>query len=93
MTFWFEFQPGKMTRMMDISTRERLPVRPDIVGVRGSYRHVRELLDAGKGVDLIVECEEDPFVKWRRDLEGQIAYLGILSQGASYSCGKSNSSS
>ncbi len=79
MTFWFEFQPDKMTRMMDISTRERLPVRPDIVGARGSYRYVRELLNAGREIDLMVECKEDPFANWRRDLEGQIVpYLNLF---------------
>ena len=68
-----------MAHMVGILTRERLPVRPDIVGVRGSYRYVRELLDAGKGIDLMVECKEDPFAKWKGDLEGQIApYLDFF---------------
>jgi len=30
--------------------------------VRGSYRYVREVPDAGKRIDLIVECKEDPLV-------------------------------
>ena len=71
-TFWLEFQPGKMAHMVGMVSKSRVPVRPDIVGVLGSYRYTRDLLDAGKEIDLMVECKEDPFTRWKKDLETQI---------------------
>ncbi len=79
MTFWLEFQPSKMAHMVGIATKRRLPIRPDIVGVLGSYQYTRDLLNARKGIDLIVECKEDPFIRWKKDVESQILpYLNIF---------------
>ena len=71
-TLWLEFQPSRYAHMQGWFTGRRVPVRPDIVVARGSFRRAEELANSGRRIDLIVECKEDPFDRWRSDIESQI---------------------
>jgi len=71
-TFWLEFQPSKYAHMIGILTEKRVPVRPDIVVVKGCFRRTRDFVDSKKPIDLIIECKEDPFNKWRGEINSQI---------------------
>lgn len=90
-TCWFEFQRHEMEHLkgfiIDWISREygrkhgkmesttRVHVRPDIVVVRGSYRHASEI----GHIDLMIECKEKKFQSWKADINEQIpAYLKLF---------------
>jgi hypothetical protein len=50
----------------------RVPVRPDIVVARGSFERTEEFVESENAIDLLVECKEDPFDSWKREIESQI---------------------
>jgi len=73
-TFWLEFQPSKGAHMIGIvyPSKKRIPVRPDIVVVRGYFESVKAFLDSGKPIDLLIECKEAPYDEWRNEIDTQI---------------------
>ena len=72
LTFWLEFQPGKSAHMIGLFTKKRTPIRPDIVVVEGYFERTKEFIDSKKPIDLIIECKEDPFDKWKNEIDSQI---------------------
>lgn len=78
-TFWVEFQPSVMARLMGMFVGRRALVRPDIVIVKGYFEMTWDFLKSGKNIDIIIECKEDPFKKWRGDINKQILqYLNMF---------------
>jgi len=71
-TFWIEFQPGVAAHMIGMFIGRRIPIRPDIVAVRGHFLTTDDFLDSGKPIDLLIECKEGPFDTWREDIQKQI---------------------
>jgi len=72
LTFWLEFQPGVDAHMIGMFTEERIPVRPDIVVVKGYFERTGEFVNLEKPIDLIVECKEEPFDEWEGEIRSQI---------------------
>jgi len=72
LTFWLEFQPSKYAHLAGMFAKRRIPIRPDIVVARGSFERTEAFVSSGRGVELIVECKENPFEEWRKDVEAQI---------------------
>jgi len=72
LTFWLEFQPGRGAHMMGMFVGKRVAVRPDIVIVRGRFQRTKDFIDSGKAIDVLIECKEDPFDKWKDEGESQI---------------------
>jgi len=71
-TFWLEFQPGSGAHMIGMFVERRVPIRPDIVLVKGYFEWTRDFVESGKAIDVIIECKEDPFDKWEGEIESQI---------------------
>jgi hypothetical protein len=71
-TFWLEFQLSKYAHMPDMFTGKRKPTRPDIVAVKGYFELTEEFINLKKPIDLIIECKEDPFDEWKKDINSQI---------------------
>jgi hypothetical protein len=71
-TLWLEFQPSKGAHMLGMFAGRRVPVRPDIVVARGSFERTEEFVESENAIDLLVECKEDPFDSWKREIESQI---------------------
>ena len=71
-TFWLEFQPGSGAHMIGMFVERRVPIRPDIVLVKGYFEWTRDFVESGKAIDVIIECKEDPFDKWKGEIESQI---------------------
>lgn len=73
-TLWLEFQPHRMAHMVRMFKAEekRAAVRPDIVAVKGIFRWTSEFIESRKQIDLLIECKEDPFYEWEKDVESQI---------------------
>ena len=71
-TFWLEFQPNKSAHMIGMITEKRVPIRPDIVVVKGYFERTKDLFDSKTPIDLIIECKEDPFNKWEKEIDSQI---------------------
>jgi len=71
-TFWLEFQPHKMAHVIGIFAGRRIPIRPDIVVVKGHFERTEDFIDSKKPIDLIIECKEDPFDKWENEINSQI---------------------
>jgi hypothetical protein len=72
LTFWLEFQPSRYAHWAGAFARRRVPVRPDVVVARGSFERTEAFVNSGRPMELIVECKEDPFEEWRKDVEAQI---------------------
>jgi hypothetical protein len=72
LTFWLEFQRGVDAHMIGMFTEERIPVRPDIVVVKGYFERTGEFVNSKKPIDLIVECKEEPFDEWEGEIRSQI---------------------
>lgn len=86
---WLEFQPSRVAHVLayvrsiltgkHMSTGKRVPIRPDIVVVRGYYERTSDFVNSGKGIDVLVECKEDPLDMWKNDINSQILpYLHIF---------------
>lgn len=71
-TFWLEFQPSKGAHMMGMFVGKRVTIRPDIIAVKGHFGRTKDFVDSKKPIDLIVECKEDPFDRWKNEIESQI---------------------
>ncbi len=71
-TFWLEFQPGIAAHMIGMFVRRHVPVRPDIIAVKGYFLMTNDFLNSGKPIDLLIECKEGPFTTWRKDIQSQI---------------------
>jgi len=71
-TFWLEFQPSKGAHMIGMFAGKRIPIRPDIVVVRGHFERTKDFIDSKNPIDLIIECKEDPFDKWENEVNSQI---------------------
>ena len=71
-TFWIEFQPHKGAHMIGMFTKRRVAIRPDIVVVKGYFERTKDFTVSKKPIDLIVECKEDPFDKWKKEIDSQI---------------------
>ncbi len=72
LTFWLEFQPSRTAHVMSMFSGKRVPIRPDIVVVKGHFEGTSNFIRSGKPIDLIVECKEDPFDKWEKEIRSQI---------------------
>jgi hypothetical protein len=72
LTFWLEFQPDRGAHLAGMFAGRRIPIRPDIVVAGGSFEYTKTFVSSGRGAELIVECKEDPFEEWRKDVEAQI---------------------
>jgi hypothetical protein len=72
MTFWLEYQPSKGAHMAGMFVGNRVPIRPDIVAVKGHFERTRDFVDSKNPIDLIIECKEDPFDNWKSEIESQI---------------------
>ncbi|MEM4575072.1 MAG: hypothetical protein QXR27_02730 [Archaeoglobaceae archaeon] len=65
--------------MMGIFLDKRIPIRPDIVVIKGYYERTKDFVDSGKEIDVLIECKEDPFIKWRDEIYSQILlYLHLF---------------
>ena len=64
---WFEFQPSIMAHLFG-PWITRTPIRPDIVVAKGRFKAAEEL----KKIDLIIECKNEDFHSWERDVYEQI---------------------
>lgn len=71
-TFWLEFQPDKGAHMVGMFVGKRVPIRPDIVVVKGHFERTKDFVDSKKPINLIIECKEDPFDKWMNEINSQI---------------------
>jgi hypothetical protein len=71
-TFWLEFQLSKYAHMLGMFTGKHEPTRPDIVAVKGYFELTEEFINLKKPIDLIIECKEDPFDEWKKDINSQI---------------------
>jgi len=71
-TFWLEFQPNKGAHMIGMFAERHIPIRPDIVVVKGYFERTAGFVNSKKPIDLIIECKEDPFDTWRKDINNQI---------------------
>lgn len=71
-TFWLEFQPHKGAHMTGMFAERHIPIRPDIVVVKGYFERTEGFIDSKKLIDLMIECKEDPFDKWRNEVNSQI---------------------
>ena len=71
-TFWLEFQPGKGAHMIGMFAGRRVPIRPDIVVVKGYFKRTIDFIDSKKPIDLIIKCKEAPFSKWKNEINSQI---------------------
>jgi hypothetical protein len=71
-TFWIEFQPDREAHMRGMFVGRHFPIRPDIIAVRGCFERTKDFIESKKSVDLIIECKEDPFDKWKNEIESQI---------------------
>ena len=72
LTFWLEFQPGRGEHMMGMFVGKRVAVRPDIVIVRGRFERTKDFIDTRKPIDVLIECKEDPYDRWKGKIESQI---------------------
>ncbi|MFQ6119495.1 MAG: hypothetical protein ACE5KE_06380 [Methanosarcinales archaeon] len=70
-SFWFEFQPTKGAHLMGLMTEKRVPIRPDIVIVKGHFEKTDKLIEE-KPINLIIECKVDPFERWKNEVEPQV---------------------
>jgi len=71
-TFWLEFQPNKIAHMIGIFSEKRIPIRPDIVIAKGYFKRTEDFINSGNSIDIIIECKEDPFDAWKKEIETQI---------------------
>lgn len=71
-TFWLEYQPSKYSHMIGIFLGRYVPIRPDIVVAKGSFKLTKEFVDSKKPIELIIECKEGKFEEWEKDIELQI---------------------
>ncbi|MEA3420425.1 MAG: hypothetical protein U9Q97_01960 [Acidobacteriota bacterium] len=80
-TFWLEFQPSKGAHVLgafdDGFSRSEFKkakghVRPDIIAVKGHFEETKDFTNSGKAIDALIECKEDPFDKWKNEIESQI---------------------
>jgi len=71
-SFWIEFQSSKVAHMLGMFVGRHVPIRPDIVVVRGCYKTTKDFVDSKKAIDVIVECKENPFIEWRNEIDSQI---------------------
>jgi len=71
-TFWLEFQPDKGAHMIGMFTEKRVSIRPDIVVVKGYFERTKDLFNSNSPIDLIIECKEDSFNKWEKEIDSQI---------------------
>lgn len=78
-SFWIEFQPSKGAHLLGLFAGIRVPIRPDIVVVRGYYETTEDFVESKKAIDVIVECKENPFIEWRNEINSQILpYLHVF---------------
>ena len=47
-TFWLEFQPNKGAHMVGMLAKKRVPIRPDIVVVKGYFERTTDFIDSKK---------------------------------------------
>ena len=66
-TFWLEFQPSRYAHMLGMFVGRHVPIRPDIVVAKGCFKWTEEFSNSKRGIDLIVECKEDPFDAWKNE--------------------------
>jgi hypothetical protein len=72
LTFWLEFQPSRGAHMMSMFVGKRVAVRPDIVITKGHFERTKNFVDSGNLIDVLIECKEDPFDRWKGEIESQI---------------------
>jgi len=72
MTFWLEFQPSKGAHMMGMFVSRRVPIRPDVIIVKGRFERTKNFIDSGNVIDVLIECKEDLFIKWKNEINLQI---------------------
>ena len=72
LTFWLEFQPDKGAHTLSMFTGKRIAIRPDIVICRGRFERTKDFVDSRNPIDVLIECKEDPFDKWKGEVESQI---------------------
>lgn len=72
MTFWLEFQPSKGAHMTGMFVEKRVPIRPDIITVKSHFERTKDFIDSGAIIDMLIECKEDQFDKWKSELKSQI---------------------
>ena len=77
-TKWFRLSKEEVKRLSkyeDIDVGNVRHVRPDLVVVKGEYKHADEVIES---IDLIIECKERKFQDWESDIDEQIsAYLKL----------------
>jgi hypothetical protein len=72
LTLWLEFQPSKYAHMVGMIAGRRVPIRPDIVLVKGYFERTEDFVESKKPIELIVECKEDPYNEWKSEIQSQI---------------------
>ena len=48
---------------------KRVAVRPDIVIAKGHFKGIKDFVNSRKAIDVLIECKEDPFDKWKDEIE------------------------
>ena len=79
LTFWLEYQPEDFWSeyrhnkgAYKIYKGKLGTKRPDIVIVRGRFERTKDFIDSGEAIDVLIECKEDPFDRWKGEIESQI---------------------
>jgi len=71
-TFWLEYQPSRYAHMVGMFSNKRIPIRPDIVVAKGSFKTTEEFINSKKPIELIIECKEGKFEEWKNEIDSQI---------------------
>lgn len=69
---WWEFQENKYIHMIGMMLGRHVAVKPDIVVVSGHYERTSDFVKSGRSMDLLVECKEESFETWEKDIRSQI---------------------